>query len=125
MRVIQCPNGHYFDADSYAHCPHCNEVQTQQIPNPSPDFFANNLDSNGVPFSPAMPAYASPDVMSGNNNPPAGQYSYPLPQVPDDMPMTVYASPDVMGACYPAANMDECNDVYAGPDIMGAFDDEV
>ena len=37
MNVVKCKNGHFFDGDSYATCPHCGAaVETGSAPMPSP-----------------------------------------------------------------------------------------
>ena len=32
MNIIRCKNGHFYDADSYADCPHCNPKVTASKP---------------------------------------------------------------------------------------------
>ena len=35
MNIVKCKNGHYFDSDTYSHCPHCGE-QTQNANGSAP-----------------------------------------------------------------------------------------
>ena len=35
MRVTKCVNGHFYDADSYSRCPHCNPSEERLVFNPA------------------------------------------------------------------------------------------
>ncbi len=43
MRVVKCINGHFYDADSYARCPHCNPSAEKIVPNPAGNQPWNNV----------------------------------------------------------------------------------
>lgn len=88
MKAIKCPNGHFYDADSFNSCPHCKNTAST-VP---------NLQDNPVtvmkPKSPPPAANPGPTVMPGYLNggvPPTipPQHPHPDNATPTTDPVTI------------------------------------
>lgn len=63
MELVRCENGHFYDADRFSECPHCN-----------PSTFGGQ--SGTIPLDPGDPGKSSEDEITEDNNATVGFYDW-------------------------------------------------
>ena len=73
MKLMQCPNNHYYDGDKFSTCPHCGaSAQGSGTTNNTPD-----VGNDGV-----TEAFGGMKTFSSNSMPQAEAFSYSSPSAP-------------------------------------------
>lgn len=83
MNLLRCANGHYFDADKYAECPHCSQMMrhdlTQTVPieieTPNENNQTAAQPSVDIPMGPIDGPVIGDPVPGGDDDVTVGYYS--------------------------------------------------